>query len=67
MWSLCRKPDKYFVKIKVRGYPTSSTSDFYEFMISLINNGNTEEFFLFVSNFNMTLMASGMLEAGVNG
>ena len=32
--------------------------------MSLFDNGKPEEFLLFVRNFNMTLAASGMLEAG---
>ena len=60
------KSDKYFVKLKLRRYPTLSTSDLYEFKMSLFDNGRPEEFLLFVRNFNMTLSASGMLEAGAN-
>ena len=58
------KSDKYFVKLKLRIYPTSPTSDLYEFKISLFDNGKPEEFLFFVRNFNMTLLASGTLEAG---
>ena len=39
-------------------------SDLYEFKMCLFNNGKPEEFLLFVRNFNMTLVASGTLEAG---
>ena len=39
-------------------------SDLYEFKISLFENGELEEFLLFVCNFNMDLAASGTLEAG---
>ena len=59
------KSDKYFVKLKLSRYPTSSTSDLYDFKMSLFGSGNPEEFLLFVHNFNMTLAASGTLEAGV--
>ena len=58
------KSDKYFVKIKMRKDPTLSTSDLYEFEIYLFDNGEQEEFLLFVRNFNMTLAALGTLEAG---
>ena len=58
------KSEKYFVKIKLRRYPTSSMSELYEFKMSLFENGKPEEFLLFVRNFNMTLAASGTLEAG---
>ena len=39
-----------------------SESDLYEFKISLFNNGNPEEFLLFVCDFNMTIPASGTLD-----
>ena len=58
-------PDKYFVKLKLRRYPTSSTPDLYQFKMSLFENFDPEEFLLFVRNFNMILAASGTLEAGV--
>ena len=48
----------------MRKYPTSSTSDLYDFKMSLFDNGNPEEFLLFVRDFNMTLAASGALEVG---
>ena len=51
------------MKLKLRIDPTSSTSDLYEFKISLFYNSEMEEFLLFVRNFNMTLAASGTLEA----
>ena len=38
-------------------------SNLYEFKMYLFENGDLEEFFLFVRNFNMTLAASGALEA----
>ena len=34
--------------------------------MSLFNSGETEEFWLFVRSFNMTLVASGMPEMGTN-
>ena len=58
----------YFLELKLRRYlmsPTLPTSDLYEFKMSLFYNGYPEEFLLFVHNFNMTLAASGTLEAGV--
>ena len=58
------KSYKYFIQLKSCRYLTSRTSDLYEFKISLFDNGEPEEFLLFVSNFNMTLAVSGMLEAG---
>ena len=58
------KSDKYFVKLKLRRDPTSSTSDLYEFKMSLFDNDETEDFLLFVSNFNTNLAASGTLEVG---
>ena len=58
------KSDKYFVKLKLHRYPTSSMLDLYQFKMSLFDNGKPEGFLLFVRNFNMTLAASGALEAG---
>ena len=56
------KWDKYFVKLKLRRYLTSEQSDLYDFKMTLFNNSDQEEFLLFVRNFNMTLVASVMLE-----
>ena len=58
------KSEKYFVKLKLRRDPTSSTLDLYEFKISLFDNCVLVEFLLFVRNFNITLMASGTLGTG---
>ena len=60
-----KKSDKYFVKIKLRRDPTSEKSDLYELKIPLFDNGELEDFLLFVCNFNVTLEASGTLKAGV--
>ena len=43
----------------------SAKSDLYEFKMSLFYNGDPEEFFLFISNFQITLEASEMLAAGM--
>ena len=56
------KSDKYFVKLKLLRDPKSYKLDLYEFKIALFGNGDLEEFLLFVSNFNMTLDASGTLD-----
>ena len=40
------KSDKYFVELKLRRDPTSSTEDLYDFKMSLFENGNPEEFFV---------------------
>ena len=37
--------DKDFVKLKLRRDPMSSTSDLYEFKMSLFVNGEPEEFY----------------------
>ena len=58
------KSDKYVVKIKLRGYPTSPTLDLYEFKFSLLDKGKLEELVLLVCNFKMTLAELGTLEAG---
>ena len=56
--------DKYFINLKFHGYPTSDSSEFYEFKMALFDNGNPKEFLLFVINFNIALAASGMLATG---
>ena len=56
------KSDGDYVKLKLHRYPTSGTLEIYEFMMSLFDHGNPEEFLLFVRNFEMTLAATGMLE-----
>ena len=58
------KLHKDIVKLKLRRYPTSSTLDPYKFKMSLFKNVKPEELSLFVRNFNITLAASGALEAG---
>ena len=44
--------------------PMLPTSDLYEFKISLFDNGDPEEFLLFVRNFNMTLAVLWTMEVG---
>ena len=39
------KSYKKNVKLKLRRYPTSSTSDLYEFKMSLFDNGEPEDFY----------------------
>ena len=50
------KLDKYVVKLKLRRDPKLSTSELYEFIMFLFENGEPEEFLLFVRNFNMNLI-----------
>ena len=49
------KLDKEIVKTKLRRNPTSEKSDLYEFKIDFFDNGELEEFFLFVRNCQITL------------
>ena len=42
--------DGDYVKLKLRRDPTSSILDLYEFMMSLFDHGEPEEFLLFVRN-----------------
>ena len=51
------KSDKYFVQLKLRRDPKLSTSELYDFKMSLSDNGEPEDFLLFVCNFNMNLAA----------
>ena len=60
------KSDKDFVKLKLRRDPTSSTSDLYEFKMPLFDNGDPEEFLLFVCNNNTTLASSATFDADAN-
>ena len=52
------KSDKYCVEIKLRRDPTLAKSDISELKMALFDNGDLEEFLLFVRNFQMTLDAS---------
>ena len=56
-------PDKDCVKIKLLRDPTSQKLDLHELKMALFDNGEPEEFLLFIRNFNMTLETSGMLVA----
>ena len=58
------KSDKYFVKLKMCSDPTPSTSDLYEFKMIFFENGDPGEFLLFVHNFNMAFLASGIMDMG---
>ena len=58
--------DKYFVKIKLGRDPTSEKSDLYKFKMDLFDNGNPEEFLLFIRSLNMTIETSGMIKSGAN-
>ena len=51
------KPDNYCIKIKFHRDPTSQKSDPYEFKMALFDNGEPEEFLMFIRNFNTNLMA----------
>ena len=56
--------DKDFVKNKWHRDPASENSDPYRFRMDLFDNGDPEEFLLFIQYFNMTLEASGTLNYG---
>ena len=60
------KSEKYFVQMELHRYPASYKLDPYEFKMTLFNNGELEEVWLFVRSFNMTLVASGTLDTAVN-
>ena len=57
------KLDKDRVKIKLLRDPISQKLDLHELKMALFDNGEPEEFLLFIRNLNMTLEASGMLVA----
>ena len=54
------KSENGYVKVKLRRYLTSPRSDLYEFEMALFDNGQPEDFLLFVCNFNMTMEESEM-------
>ena len=58
------KSDKYFVKLNLSRDMASDTLELYNFKIALFDNGNMEEFLLFVKKFNMTIALSGTLVTG---
>ena len=60
------KSDGDYVKLKLHRNTTSSTSDLYDFRMSLFDHGKPEEFFSFVQNFQMTISATGTLEIEAN-
>ena len=60
------KLDKYFVKIKLFRDTKSEKSNLYELKMDLFDNGNPDEFLLFIHNFNTTLEEPGTLKAGAN-
>ena len=55
------KPDKDCVKIELYRNLTSENSYLYDFKMDLFDNGDPEEFFPFMQNFQMTLGDSGAL------
>ena len=58
------KLDKYCVQIKLYRDPASAKSDICEFKSAIFNNGKTEEFLLFIRNFQMTLETARAIAAG---
>ena len=58
-----RNRKKYCVKIKLRRDPTSEKLYLYKLKMALFDTGKPEVLFWFIKNFNMTLEASGMLDA----
>ena len=56
--------DKECVKVKLDRDLMSKKLNLCEFKMDFIDNGEIDEFLLFVRNFNMTLEAPGKLVAG---
>ena len=56
------KSDKDFVQLKFHRYTMSEGVDLYKHKMALFDNGEPEEFLLFICNFNMNLEASGTLD-----
>ena len=55
------KSENYCVKIKFCRDPTFENQDIYEFKMALFDNGEFDEFLLFMQNSNMMLNESWML------
>ena len=60
------KSDKNGVNNKLCRYPMSERLDFYKLKMALFDNGDPEEFLLFIRKFQMTLKASGTITSGSN-
>ena len=58
------KLGKYCVKVKLRRDLNSENLGPYEFRMAFFDNGNLEEFFLFIRNFSMTMEVSGTIFSG---
>ena len=58
------KSGKYLLKLKLCRTLKSATSYLYEFKMDIFDNGEPQEFLLFVWNFNMTLAEEGNLVTG---
>ena len=61
---LNNKSDTYFVRKTVCRDTTSEKLNIYEFNMDLFDDGKTEEFLLFVSNFKTSLAAAEKLATG---
>ena len=59
------KLNKYCFKIKLCRDPKSQMSYLNEFIMALFDNGEPEEFLLFIRNFNVNLKVSGTIVSGV--
>ena len=46
--------------------PTLENSYLYEFKMAMFDNGEPEQFLLFIRNFNLTLQVSGIIVSGAN-
>ena len=60
------KSDGDYVKLKLRRDPIYSTFDICEFMMSLFDHGELEEFILFLKSLHTILPAIGTLETKAN-
>ena len=61
------KSDGDNVKLRLRIDPKSSMLHRYKFRLPLFDHGKTEEFLLFVGNFQMNLASTGTLETEAKG
>ena len=56
---------EYYIKLKLRRDPMSSTSDLDDFRMSLFDHGRSGKFLLFICKFNMAIATKGTLETHV--
>ena len=57
-----RKPENYYIKTKLHRNTMSAMSDFYDYNMSLFENGEPEEFLQCLQNFKMSIEEPGKMQ-----